>query len=595
MNYYLTTIYRLVILSVTIYLIFKLNADSFNNKKLFVRNFIISLILTVLCSTIILFGIILNHFIYHVLNDNIKAAINCLMNNTLKIDNYIAFLDSILIIMVPSTLIMVFSFYANDFKRSLTRSISASIIIFLIADLITIIIEQEPSSTFRGILLSLFNDVFGGFIFGYVVAITLFYYKRFFIDSDFDRNIQLFKYNKLLITLAIGSIFIYFIFFYQTYNNFYLTLTDYDMYKFNYSKIDGNKIKVIIPTSSIYIGQDGDSPFSFNWVYKDKQLLDNKASVNIANINLNQWMKLFKDKKIIELLPQLHKDDIFKLFNFVISKTIEPGEIRVSGDKSLVIIKGENDINLELTIPCNIDIFIFKDLRKWPYFTKTQKYFYEQAYSQIYSKGNFISIIAANHFFDAKILNTKNILFSFLDTKENRKDLKEYTINLPMQKDEIIIPSNEMNNVFLLFKDSEKYKDIIFPNIHKGFCLEKDANSLLAELFNKHTVKDILITNVSGKLNYIDKDIIFNKGDILAIYGNKLTVSQITQAGLTVTGQSRKIIVNDQEIGRTIFSSLSGSIQILSGIIIAIFTILTFVYSFDVDKNTKKVKKSIKK
>jgi hypothetical protein len=221
MNYYLTTTYRLVILAITIYLIFKINKDSFNDKKVFLRNFIISLTLSLLCSTIILFGIILNHFIYHILNDNIKSAINCLMTNTLKQDNYIAFVDSILLLMAPSTLIMVFSFYANDFKRSLIRSISASIIIFLIADLITIIIEQEPSSTFKGILLSLFNDVFGGFIFGYVVAITSFYYKRLFIDLNFNKNIKLFKYNKLLITLAIGSIFIYFIFFYQTYNNFY--------------------------------------------------------------------------------------------------------------------------------------------------------------------------------------------------------------------------------------------------------------------------------------------------------------------------------------------------------------------------------------
>jgi len=596
MNHFLTSFYRVVIITITIYLIFMINKDSINNKKLFIKRFMISLTLTIICSTIMLVGIIFNHFIYHILNDNINAAINCLMSNSLKKANYILFMDSVILIIVPSTLITVYSFYANDFKRSLTRSVSASILIFLMADLITIILDKEPSSTFNVILLTLFNDIFGGIIFGFVIAITLFYYKRLFIDADFDRNIRLFKYNKLLITLALGSIFIYFIFFYRTYNNFYLMLNDYDLFKYKYfSKTARNKIKVIIPTSGIYIGYEGDLPFSFNWDYKDKQLTDKKTRIRFANLNLKKYGELFKDKKISpELIPQLTKEDVYDIFNYVISKTIEPGEIKVAGDKSLVIIRGEKEIIIELTIPCGIDIAIFKDMKKWPSFTKAQKYVFEQIYSPIYSQSKFISVIGTNHIFDAKILNTKKLLLSFIDTKENRKDLKEYKIKIPINQDEIIIPSKEMNNVFLLLNDSEQDKDIILPNIQKGCLLEIDANSLIAELFNNHEVNDILMTNIVGKLNYIDKEVTFNKGDILSIKGNKLTISQITQGGLTITGQSRKIIVNNQEIGRTIYSSLSGGIQILSAIIIATFAILTFVFSFVVDKKSKKSKKDKK-
>lgn len=599
MDHVLNNFQRFIIVIITFYLLYFISKDSIKDIKHFIKRFLFSLILVIICSIIILIGFISNHFIYHILNDNITAGINCLLRNTINNLNYVNIIDLILIIVIPSTLITIYSFYANNFNQSLKRSLFSSITIFLMADLIIIILGNEPSSTFNGILLGLFNDIIGGIIFGFLIAITLFYYKRLLIDSAFDRNIKLYKYNRLLFTLALGSIFIYFIFFYRTYNTFSLTLNDYDLFKFQfYNKNADNKIKVVIPTTGIYFEYEGDTPFYLDWDYKDKHLLDNKTRILCGSLNIDKVGELFKDRKLFsELIIEPKKEDIYKIlkiFNLLISKTIEPGEIRVTGDKSFISVKeakGDKEIILELTFPNNCDIAIFKDLKKFPRFSIKQKKAFEQLYSTIYDKNKVISFIGTNNI-DVKILNAKIIVLFLLDVKETRSDLKKYMINLPIHEGEIIIPSKEINNSFLVIGNNEQEKDIIIHNILKGCCFEIDSNSLIAEMFKNHEVNDILMTNIQGKLHYIDKEINFNKDDILSIYGNKLAIGQMSQGALTITGQSRKVIVNNQEVGRTVFSSLSGGIQILSGIIILIFTILTFVFTFVVDvKNGKRSKK----
>jgi hypothetical protein len=212
MDYVLTNFWRVLILIIISYLLYIINKSSINNTYHFIKRYLFSLILAITCSTIILIGIIFNHFISHVLNDSLNAGLNCLINNTFKNTYYVIISDIILIILIPSTLIMVYSFYANNFRQSYIRSLSSSIIIFLMADLIINILGGESPSAINRMLLGLFHDIIGGIIFGFIISITLLYYKRLFIDSAFDKKIKLVKYYKLLFTIVLNVIFIYFIF-----------------------------------------------------------------------------------------------------------------------------------------------------------------------------------------------------------------------------------------------------------------------------------------------------------------------------------------------------------------------------------------------
>ncbi len=173
--------------------------------------------------------------------------------------------------------------------------------------------------------------------------------------------------------------------------------------------------------------------------------------------------------------------------------------------------------------------------------------------------------------------------------------MRQYIINLPIHDREIKIPVKNINHVFLSFWNDQHNKDIIIHNKLIAYGIETAANSLIAEMFQNHSINDILMTNIIGRLSYIGKERNFKKDDIVAIYGNNMSISQITQYALTITGYSRKIIINDQELGITVFSSLSDGIQILSGIIIMVFGILTFYFSFVANVNaSKKSKKGSK-
>jgi hypothetical protein len=388
-------------------------------------------------------------------------------------------------------------------------------------------------------------------------------------------------------------------FYYRTYNPFYLTLNDYELFKFQfYSKNADKELKVLIPTSGIYFGYEGNSPFLFDWDYNDKNVVDKKTSILIGRFNLKTLARLYKDKKkLSEFFCKPKMKDIVNIFDLLIQKTIEPGEISVAGDKSAVSIKereGDKEISLELTLPYNNDIFLYKDIKKVPLNNKLRQAI-DRYFAPIYQSGKNISIIASKNSINAKLLNTRELLLLIIDNKENMGDLKQYIINLPIHDGEIKLPLKGVNHLFLSFWNDQHNKDIIIHNKLIGFSFEIGNNSLIAELFHNKLVNDILITNIKGKLNYIDKEIKFTKDDILSIYGNNLSISQITQDALTITGHSRRIIVNDQEVGMTVFSSLSGGIQILSGIIIMVLGILTFYFSFVVSVNKSKKSKKGRK
>ncbi len=206
----------------------------------------------------------------------------------------------------------------------------------------------------------------------------------------------------------LGVIFIYFIFFYRTYNPFYLTLNDYELFKFQYYSKKGDKeLKVLIPTSGIYFGYEGDSPFSFNWDYKDKNIVDKKTSMIIGRLNLETFARLHKEKKnLSELFRKPNMDNVFKIFDLLIPNTIEPGQISVAGDQSAVSVKereGDKEVNLELTFPYNDDIILYKDIRKVPLNNKLKQAL-DQYFLRIYQSGKNISLIASKNNITAKLV-----------------------------------------------------------------------------------------------------------------------------------------------------------------------------------------------
>ncbi len=171
MDNVLTNFWRVIILIITSYLLFTINKGSINNIKQFIKRYLFSLILVIACSVIILIGIIFNHFIGHILNDSLRIGLNCLIHNTLLKANHVIIIDIILIILIPSTLITIYSYYATNFRQSFIRSSTSSIIIFLMADLIINILGGESSSTINRMLLGFFHDIIGGIIFGFVISV----------------------------------------------------------------------------------------------------------------------------------------------------------------------------------------------------------------------------------------------------------------------------------------------------------------------------------------------------------------------------------------------------------------------------------------
>lgn len=599
MDHVLTNFWRVLIILISIYLIYFINKGSIKNINQFVKRFLFWLLLSVTCSIIIIIGTIYNFFMFNLLNNNTDTAIKYILS--LKSIVPVNLIDSILFFIIPTILISVYSYYANNFKQSFYRSSCASIIVFLMTEIILIILEIESPYSINSLIYGLFHDIIGGILFGFIISLVILLYKRMLIDSSFDRNVKLIKYYKLILTIVLGSIFIYFMFFYRTYNSFSLTLSDYDLFRFQFNTVNADKnVKVVIPTTGIFFGYESDFPFLIDWDYKDRDIVDKRTNILVGTLNIENWGEIFKDhKKLSELLRKPTKDVVNVIFNFLISKTIEPGEIRVAGDKSSVYLnelKGENEIIFEITLPINKDINIIKDIAKYPHITKKHKEIFEKAYTHLYHGKKILSVITfSDKIFDAKIINTKELLLCILDTKEQKSEMNQYIINLPLHDGEIRVPLITNNNIFLVIGDGENGKDIRLHNIPLGCCFEIDANSLIANIFKNHKINDILMTNIKGKLHYIDKEIYYNKGDILSIDGKNLSIGQITEDTLTITGQSKNIMVNNQELGRTVYSSLSGGIQILSGIIIMVFGILTFYYSFVVsDKKSKRSKKGSK-
>ncbi len=256
----LTIFWRIFIITIYLCLLFFLNKEYIKNPKHFTKRVLFTVFLSITGSTLVLLGTIYDYFIFLVLNHNIKSGLYFILSIT-KLD-YINYIDNILICIIPALLISIYSFNARSFKQSFLRSSVSSVCLFLMVDILLFLFAKYPSSPLRQLLLGLFHDIIGGIIFGFLIAIILYYYKRLLTDITFDKNVTVIKYYKLIFTISLASIFIYFLFFYRTYEAFSLILNDYDLFKFQfYSENVDKNIKVLIPTSGIYFGHKGDSPF----------------------------------------------------------------------------------------------------------------------------------------------------------------------------------------------------------------------------------------------------------------------------------------------------------------------------------------------
>jgi hypothetical protein len=484
------------------------------------------------------------------------------------------------LVTIPALLIAIYSFNATTFNQSFIRSSISAILIFLTVDIISIIFDKAYPFPLRGILFGLFHDIVGGIIFGYLIAISLSYLKRKLYDPSFGKRAVVIKYYNLVLTITIGCIIIYLLFFYRTYNDFSLIVKDYDLLNFHYyNKQNDKNVKVQIPISGTILHFENDLPFSFVWKYNDKKLNSKRTCMFISRFNFDKYGTVFKDKELFnKLFQNPTKEDIYEIFNIYYIGKINPGKISIKGNHSGVFAKelnGDKEIKVEMTLPYGELISLYKDMTKYPTITSEQKSINDKFFNN-----KVYSIIAAQNL-EIQLKGIRVLLLFIVDIQKNRNELKEYEINLPIHDGVINIPIKEKNHIFSILGDNENDKDILIDNKNIGgaFGMEIDSHSLIYEIFKDQLVYDLAITNIKGKLNYMYKETTFKDNDNVIIYGEKLSINQLTHDALTVTGRSRNIVVNNEEMGSSIFSSLSGGIKILVDLLLLIITVLSLGFA----------------
>ncbi|MFZ0050750.1 MAG: hypothetical protein WAK96_03165, partial [Desulfobaccales bacterium] len=579
-------------------LIFVLNRRTFNNVKVFIKGYLFTLMLCVVCSLLFLLGLIYTHYVYIILNYNMNFGV--LFIKSLPNLRYMIYCDWILLVIIPSLIIAIYTFNAETFKISCIRSSISSMTIFLTSDIISIICNKVSPRP-REILFYLVADIFGGIIFGYVIARSLSYLKRKLYDPSFGNRAIVIKYNNLLLTIAISSILLYFLFFYRTYNPFSLIVNDYDVLSFQYYNTNEDQnVTVQIPISSLLLKYEGELPFSFDWENSDKEFYDKNTCVFIAKYNIEKYSAIFQDKELFnKLFANPTKEDIKEIFNIYYTHHIKPGKISILGDPSVIFVSGDKNLIIEMALPYAKHIGVYKDITRHPMLTDEAK----RIFGKIIGDNKILSFFIAKGNI-VQLKGFKILALYCVDINKNGNNYKDYIFNLPHQREVLNVPINENNpETLLMLGDNTTDKDILLSskNIYNGFGMQVDSHSLLYDLFKGHFVKDLEMSNIKGKLNYMYKETDFKHNDNVTIFGEGFSISQLTQDALTVTGRSRNIIINNEEMGSSMFSSLGGDIKGLAEIVMMICAILTFVFAFtSYGKNMqehirKKIKKNVRK
>ena len=83
----------------------------------------------------------------------------------------------------------------------------------------------------------------------------------------------------------------------------------------------------------------------------------------------------------------------------------------------------------------------------------------------------------------------------------------------------------------------------------------------------------------------------FIKNDVLSIIGGNLSIDKISHDALSISGISRRVVLNNNEISYSLLSQLSGGIQVLMTILLVVVGFIN-VYLFYLSSSFKNIDKT---